>query len=132
MKKNEALRNPLANARGLGSAKEGSHHWWLQRLSALIIIPTSIWFMYSLLTVLLAADPLDVAIWLQEPLRAVVLTIMLGAMFFHAKLGLQVVIEDYVHKPLPKYVLLIGNNFLFLTIAATSLFAIIKLHIYGI
>jgi succinate dehydrogenase / fumarate reductase, membrane anchor subunit len=89
-------RTALGRARGLGSAKEGVAHWWVQRVTALLLIPLVVWFVASLLAHL-SADYAGVIAWLHEPLTYGLMVLLLGAMFWHAALGLQVVLEDYVH-----------------------------------
>ncbi len=91
-----SLRSPLGRVRGLGSAKEGVSHWWGQRLSGLALVPLSIWFVVSLLG-LTGADHAAVKDWAGSPLVATLLVLLVAAAFYHAFLGLQVVIEDYVH-----------------------------------
>ncbi len=90
------LRNPLAVARGLGAAKDGVHHWWVQRVTAIVLALLSPWFVYTLVS-LLGADYSTVRLTLAQPVTASLLAIYVGALFWHAQLGLQVVIEDYVH-----------------------------------
>ncbi|MBB5016217.1 succinate dehydrogenase, hydrophobic membrane anchor protein [Rehaibacterium terrae] len=90
------LRNPLAVARGLGAAKDGVHHWWLQRVTAVALALLSPWFVYTLVS-LVGADYQTVRLTLAQPVTASLLAIYVGALFWHAQLGLQVVIEDYVH-----------------------------------
>ncbi len=90
-----SLSTPLAKARGLGSAKSGTHHWIAQRLTAIALIPLSIWFVFSL--VCMTELNYQAAIeWIQSPLSAVFLLLFIIAMFHHAQLGVQVVIEDYI------------------------------------
>jgi len=89
-------RTALGRARGLGSAKEGVAHWWVQRVTAVLLIPLVLWFVASLLAHL-GADYTGVIAWLHEPLTYGLMVLLLGAMFWHAALGLQVVVEDYVH-----------------------------------
>ncbi|MBS0462037.1 MAG: succinate dehydrogenase, hydrophobic membrane anchor protein, partial [Proteobacteria bacterium] len=89
------MRTPLARARGLGSAKDGVHHWWVQRVTAValaLLIPWLLWFLVSLI----GADQDDVRATIANPRYALPLLILVLALFWHAKLGLQVVIEDYV------------------------------------
>ncbi len=92
----KSLRTPLARVRGLGSAKSGTAHWWAQRLTALALIPLSIWFVASVVA-LAGAGHADVAAWLGSPVPAGLMILLIVATFHHAQLGLQVVIEDYVH-----------------------------------
>ncbi len=91
-----SLRSPLGRVRGLGSAKEGVDHWWAQRLTALALIPLAVWFVIALLGVT-GADYATVRAWVGSPVVAGLLILLIVATFYHAYLGLQVVIEDYVH-----------------------------------
>lgn len=91
-----SLRTPLGRARGLGSAKEGVHHWWQQRLTAVAMVPLVFWFVVSI-AANVGADYASMHAWLKNPLNASLLVLLLAAVFHHAQLGLQVVIEDYVH-----------------------------------
>ncbi|NKD77162.1 succinate dehydrogenase, hydrophobic membrane anchor protein [Haematospirillum sp. H1815] len=90
------LRTPLSRARGLGSAHEGAHHWWQQRVTAVAMIPLVFWFVASLASHV-GADHAAMRGWLSSPLNATLLIALLVAVFHHAQLGLQVVFEDYVH-----------------------------------
>ena len=91
------LRSPLGRALGLGSAKEGVEHWWLQRVTAVALVPLTLWFVAGLVAhVGLERDA--VAAWLRSPLVAAAMVLLIVATFLHAALGLQVVIEDYVHR----------------------------------
>lgn len=101
-----SLRSPIGRVRGLGSAKSGMHHWWHQRLSAVAIVPLSLWFVTSILG-RLDADHEAVVNWIASPFVTVLLIALIAAVFYHAKLGLQVVIEDYVHGELGKMALLV-------------------------
>lgn len=91
-----SYRSPLGKVRGLGSAKDGTHHWWMQRLTALALIPLAIWFVVSVV-VLLGQNHAAFAAWVKNPLSATLLILLIAATFHHAQLGVQVVIEDYVH-----------------------------------
>ena len=90
------MRTPLGRARGLGSAKTGVEHWWAQRLTALALIPLSIWFVVAVITHI-GADHGVARAWIGQPVNAGLLILLIAATFHHAHLGLQVVIEDYVH-----------------------------------
>lgn len=91
------LRTPLGRARGLGSAKEGLHHWWGQRLTALALIPLTVWFVAAIIGLAVAGGGYETAVvWLGNPLNATVMVLFLGVALHHAQLGMQVVLEDYV------------------------------------
>ncbi|MGE0483425.1 MAG: succinate dehydrogenase, hydrophobic membrane anchor protein [Gammaproteobacteria bacterium] len=102
-----SLRSPLGRVRGLGSAKSGAHHWLHQRLTAIAIVPLSLWFVNALLTHM-HDDHATLVAWIGSPLVAALLIALLVAVFYHAKLGLQVVIEDYFHDDLVKVALLVA------------------------
>ena len=89
------LRTPLGRARGRGSAKDGLHHWWIQRLTALALIPLTVWFVASIVG-LVGGSYDDVRLWLKGPVNATVMVLFLGVALHHAHLGVQVVLEDYV------------------------------------
>jgi len=93
-----SLRSDLGKVKGLGSAKEGVRHWRLQRLTAIAVIPLSLWFVYSLMAVVGA--PYDAVVaWIAKPHVTVLLLALVIALFWHLKLGMQVVLEDYIHAP---------------------------------
>lgn len=91
-----SLRSPLGRALGLGSAKSGFGHWWGQRLSAVALAPLGLWFAFSLAG-LSSTDYWAVAAWVGTPSHAIMLILLLVTLLYHSSLGLQVVIEDYVH-----------------------------------
>ncbi|HIF09766.1 MAG TPA: succinate dehydrogenase, hydrophobic membrane anchor protein [Sneathiellales bacterium] len=124
------LRTPLGQVRGLGSAKEGTNHFWLQRLTAIALIPLSVWFVASI-TCLAGADHNQVVDWLSSPITSVCMILMLGTTFFHLKLGVQVVIEDYVHSPWAKTGALIGVTFFCFVLGLASILAVLKLAVGG-
>lgn len=126
------FRSKLGKVRGLGSAKHGVMHWWLQRVTAVAMIPLFIWFVNALVSVMISPDVLAVAGWFSSPVNAVSLVLLLCAMFFHAKLGLQVVIEDYVKCPYNKYSLLLANIFFCFGGATICIIAVLKLHFLNI
>ena len=120
------LRNPLATARGLGSAKAGTGHWWAQRVTALALIPLSLWFVVSMLE-LVRADYVVVLDWLHAPWTAVLLSVYLFTLFYHAYLGLQVVIEDYVHTEWLKIGTLLLIKFACILLAAAGVFTALRI-----
>ncbi|MBT5769571.1 MAG: succinate dehydrogenase, hydrophobic membrane anchor protein, partial [Rhodospirillaceae bacterium] len=90
------MRSPLSRARGLGSAKSGTDQWWIQRLTALALIPLVIWFVVSMIIVT-GADHAAALEFIRSPINSVLLILLIVATFHHGQLGLQVVIEDYIH-----------------------------------
>lgn len=120
------LRTPVKIARGLGSAREGAAHWWAQRLSALALIPLSVWLVASLIA-LLHVDYDTARAWVGEPLNALFLVITLGTLFYHSWFGVRVVVEDYVHGKASKLVTLVIIQFLHFLFAALGVFAVLRI-----
>ena len=118
-------RTPIARARGLGSAKEGTHHWWMQRITAIALVPLTVWLVASLVAVG-AGDHARTVEWMRSPAVAIALLLTIAALFHHAQLGLQVVIEDYVHAEGVKVALLIATKLLAVALAATAAFSVLK------
>ena len=104
------LQTPLSRVLGLGSAKEGVEHWWRQRLTAVALIPLGVWFVVAVIG-LVGADYQAAREWLTSPLTMVLLITFVASLLYHAQLGLQVVIEDYVHHEASKVTLLIAIKF---------------------
>jgi succinate dehydrogenase / fumarate reductase membrane anchor subunit len=123
-------RSQIARVRGLGSAKEGVQHWWVQRLTALALVPLSIWFVAGVVA-LTGASHAEAAAWVGNPLNATLMILTLGLTFHHAQLGLQVVIEDYVHAEGAKLALLILVKLLALALAVAGALAVLRLMIGG-
>jgi succinate dehydrogenase / fumarate reductase membrane anchor subunit len=90
------MRSPLARAIGLGSAKEGGREWWSERVSAIALIPLTLWFAASMIAHT-GSDYTAFVAWIKTPLAAALMILLLISLFHHTALGLQVVIEDYVH-----------------------------------
>ncbi len=114
----------LGRVRGLGSAKEGTHHWWNQRLTAGANLTLMAWFMLSVAR-LPAYDHATIAAWLSSPWAAVPLILLVASVCWHMRLGLQVVIEDYQHDE-SRIVALVLLNFYTVALAAVAVFAILK------
>ena len=93
---NGDLRTPLSRARGLGSAKVGLHHWWAQRITAVALIPLVVWFAISLI-MMAGADYNVVRAWISSPVVMVLLILIIVIGLHHGQLGMQEVVEDYVH-----------------------------------
>jgi succinate dehydrogenase / fumarate reductase membrane anchor subunit len=92
----KAFRNPLERARNHGSAGSGVGHWWKQRFTAILLVPLTIWMVWSLM-ILASADYVAARAWMSSPWNASMALLLVGSTFYHARLGVQVVIEDYVH-----------------------------------
>ncbi len=119
------LRSPLSRVKGLGSAKEGTDHFWHQRLTSLLLIPLVLWLGFSL-----AAMPVDHATlvaWIRQPFVTVALVLLIIAVFYHAQLGLQVVIEDYVGSHSRRTVILLLSNFLCLLLGIVGVVSVLKI-----
>lgn len=122
------LVTPLSKAKGMGAAKDGTEHFWQQRLTALILIPLSLWLGFSL-AALPQADYSTVLEWLQSPFNSIALILFLMTSLYHGQMGVQVVIEDYIASTPLKLTLIIANKLLSLIAAVVAVFAIIKLAI---
>lgn len=125
-----ALRSPLGRVRGLGSAKEGVSHWWAQRLTAIALVPLSFWFVISVIG-LIGADYAEFDAWISTPGNAAMAVLFVAAIFHHAQLGLQVVIEDYVHHEGAKFASLITVKLLSLGLAAFTIVAVFQTAVGG-
>ncbi len=123
-------RTPLGNARGLGSAKSGAHHWWMQRLTAIALVPLTLWFIASLIQ-LTGADQQTATVWLSSPVQAVLMLLLIAATFHHVQLGLQVVIEDYIDTEAAKIVVLVLAKLASMLLAAAAAFAVLKIAFGG-
>ena len=123
-------RTPLARARGLGSAKDGVHHWWVQRLTAIALIPLVVWFAISLI-MMTGADYNVVRAWIGSPVVMVllILTIVIG--LHHGQLGMQVVIEDYVHNDGVKLAFIILMRFIAVVFGLAAVVAILRIGLGG-
>jgi succinate dehydrogenase / fumarate reductase membrane anchor subunit len=124
------LVGPLARARGLGSAKKGLQHWWAQRVTAVALVPLTLWFVFSVIH-LNGADQAAVHDWLRRPASAIMMSLLLVATFYHLALGAQVVIEDYVHREGVKLTSLLLVKGLIVLLAASALFTVLRVAVGG-
>jgi succinate dehydrogenase / fumarate reductase membrane anchor subunit len=124
------LRSPLGRVMGLGSAKEGVAHWWAQRLTAIALIPLLLWFVVDVIS-LTGAPRAAVVAWLHSPFAAITTVLLLIAVFYHMALGVQVVVEDYVHSEWSKITLLVLNKFVAFALAAAGIFAVLRIAFQG-
>ena len=128
--KHSEVRTPLAKVRGLGSAHDGTGHFIWQRITALALIPLTLWFVWSILHLTSTGNTQRaVAHWFSHGLNATAIVLMLIALFYHAKLGIQVIIEDYVHSAGIKLVSLLLNMFIMYGFMVLSIIAVLKLHL---
>ena len=125
---NSDLRTPLARVEGLGSAKSGTTHFWQQRVTAAALVPLSVWFVSSALAYV-GAEQGAVAAFFAEPVEAILMFLFIVAAVHHMSLGLQVIIEDYIHQEGMKLTLLILNRFACWGIGAAAGFALLKLAV---
>ena len=123
---NDDLRTPLARARGLGSARYGVHHWWAQRLTAIALIPLVVWFAISLV-MMSGADYGAVRAWIGSPVVMVLLILTIAVGLHHGQLGLQVVIEDYVHGDGSKLALIVAVRFIAVLFGLAAIVAVLRI-----
>ncbi|GIX33594.1 MAG: succinate dehydrogenase, hydrophobic membrane anchor protein [Lysobacterales bacterium] len=121
-----SLRHPIARARGLGSAKDGVSHWWRQRLSAIFLVPLTLWLLWWLGAFALA-DPQLARERLAQPLDALLMIAFVLVAAWHAQLGLQVIVEDYVHRRGLEYALQIALRAVFFLVAAVGVLAVLRI-----
>ena len=124
------LRSSLGRARGLGSANEGVHHWWGQRVSAIALGPLSLWFVWSVIG-LIGADWLEFRGWIGHFGNAVLMIVLVAVLFYHAFAGMQVVIEDYVHSEGAKVVTLVVVKFALAIMGVSCILAVLRMAIGG-
>ncbi len=125
-----SLRSPLGQVLGSGSAKDGTEHWWAQRVTAVALLILGSWFLYSIMRLDSFAHSamLD---WAARPFNGVMLLLLSVTLAWHSALGVQVVLEDYVHGPLVKVVSLMLNRFAHVFLAIAAVFAILRIVIGG-
>jgi succinate dehydrogenase / fumarate reductase membrane anchor subunit len=120
-----SLRSPMGRVLGLGSAKDGTTHWWAQRVSAVALVPLTLWFLFSLLA-LPALDYAAVKTWLSFPMSSLLTVLLVAVLAYHSYLGTTVVVEDYVHTPGTKLLYLLSLRFLHVLVGGASIFAILR------
>jgi succinate dehydrogenase / fumarate reductase, membrane anchor subunit len=120
-----SLRSPLRRVLGLGTAKEGVQHWWMQRLTSVALVPLSIWFVVSLLA-LPSLDHATVIGWMSQSWTALLLIVFVLVATWHSQLGVRVVVEDYVHGTGAKTLTLVIVSFAHVLIGAAGVFAVLR------
>jgi succinate dehydrogenase membrane anchor subunit len=123
-----SIRTPIARVRGLGSARSGTRHFWHQRLTALANVPLTIAFVVILVS-LLGRGHAAVVQTLGSPLVGILMFLFIGSVTYHMKLGMQVIIEDYVHDETWKFAAIIANTFFAIAVAACCAYALLKISI---
>jgi succinate dehydrogenase / fumarate reductase membrane anchor subunit len=121
-----SLRSPLAQVLGFGAAREGVSHWWLQRLTAVALVPLTLWFIWSVLTIDSLAHA-SVHAWLAMPLHALGVILLMSTLALHSLLGVQVVIEDYVHQHTLKVLALLLSSFAHVLVGAAGVLSVLLL-----
>jgi succinate dehydrogenase / fumarate reductase membrane anchor subunit len=124
-----SLRSPLGKVLGTGSAKEGVHHWWLQRLTSIALVPLTVWFVVSLLS-LPSLEHVAVISWMAQTWTALLLVLFILVATWHSQLGVRVVVEDYVHGG-TKTLTLVVITFIHALVAAAGVFAVLKVAFGG-
>ena len=124
------MRSMLGRARGLGAAKSGTQHWWSQRVTAIALIPLSLWLVISIFT-LIGAPRAAVAAWASGPVTATLLLATIAALFQHMYLGVQAVIEDYIHSERQRMVWLLATKGVTALLALAAAVAVLKLAFSG-
>lgn len=125
-----SYRTPRILAVGHGSAHSGTHHWWLQRVTAVALIPLAVFAIFPLAGAI-GADHDDVLETYRDPFNAIVLVLFLATLFYHLMLGLQVVIEDYIHGKGWRTGLLLANQFFCAAFGFAGVFAVLKIAFSG-
>ena len=120
-----SLRTPLGRVLGMGSAQQGVQHWWSQRLTALALVPLSVWFVVSLLS-LPSLDPATVRAWMGGSWTALLLILLVLTAAWHSQLGVRVIIEDYVHDAGARTLVLVSVLAAHLLVAAAGVLAVLR------
>ncbi|MGE5723362.1 MAG: succinate dehydrogenase, hydrophobic membrane anchor protein [Sphingomonadales bacterium] len=124
------METPLGRVRGLGPARSGARHWWTERLTSVSTLLLLIWLLVSLLR-LPGLDRGAVVEWLASPANAVAMLLLIGSSFWHIRLGMQVIIEDYVHEDGNKLFLFVLLNFFCIVAAVIGFFSVLKIAFAG-
>ena len=122
-----SLESPLGKFLGYGSAKEGTEHWWAQKVTAVALVPLTLWFVLAV-PGLDIADPQAARAWIGQPVNAITLILLVIAGLYHSLLGLQVIVEDYVHGPL-KVISLIALNLAHWALAIAGIYSVIVISV---
>lgn len=125
-----SLRSPIGRVTGLGTAKEGVSHWWSQRVTSVALLLLGLWFVASLLRMPNFGHEFVTA-WIAMPVNAVLLLLLIGTLVYHSRLGVQVVVEDYVHHHGLKIATMLLLTFAHVAVAALAIFAVLRIAFGG-
>jgi len=126
----QRMRSPLGRAQGLGSAREGVEHWWMQRVTAVALIPLTLWLTASLIA-RTGSDYDTLIAWLRTPIATIFMVLLLIALFHHTSLGLRVVVEDYVHSDRVKNPAVVAIRLACCALAIAGIYAILRIAFDG-
>ncbi len=121
-----SIKTPLGRVLGLGSAKDGTEHWWSQRVTAVSNLLLGLWFAFAMIQ-MPGFEYLDVMRFLAAPWNGVLMSLLCASLAYHSYLGVQVVLEDYVHTPAVKVTALMASRFAHLLIGFASIYAILRI-----
>ena len=126
-----SMRSPLGRVRGLGSSKEGSGHYWFQSLSAMMLVPLSIWFLSQVIYLSAGTTYAEFLAWVKIPGNTALLVLLLSLIFFHGQLGLRVIVEDYIHNRLIKTTTIIVIQLLSLIFVIFAIVSVLRTAFVG-
>jgi succinate dehydrogenase / fumarate reductase, membrane anchor subunit len=127
----QVQRSLLGRARGLGTAKSGTGHWWVQRVTALALVPLAVWFVLAVIAHL-GASQAEVAAWLGQPISAALMLCLIVALFQHMQLGLQAVLEDYIHDEAMRVVALLVMKGVTVFLALACIVSVLRLALFRV
>lgn len=125
---NSTLRSPLGRVRGLGSAKGGTHHWWMQRVTSMALLPLMLWFTLSVAS-LAGASYAETVAWIGRPWNAVLLLASIGLAFHHTAAGMQVILEDYTRPEWVKMACILAIKAICVLLALASALAVLRIAV---
>ena len=121
-----SLQSSLGRVRGMGSAKSGTHHWWMQRITSVALLPLTLWFVVGMIS-LAGASYLETVLWIAQPVNAVLLLVLVGLTFHHMASGLQVVVEDYVRAEFTRMAMILMIKAACLLMALACAFSVLRI-----
>jgi len=121
-----SLRSPLGRVRGMGSARSGTHHWWMQRVTSVALLPLTLWFVVSMIS-LAGTSYLETLLWIAQPMNAVLMLVLVGLTFHHMAAGLQTVVEDYVRAEFRRMAMILIIKAACLLMALACAFAVLRI-----